>query len=80
MVIHYDPWWNLAVQNQATDRAHRIGQTKKVTVYRMIAKDTIEEKILALQEAKKDLADEILSGEGKSLMSLSSEELLELLG
>ena len=80
VVIHYDPWWNLAVQNQATDRAHRIGQTKKVTVYRMIAKDTIEEKILALQEAKKDLADEILSGEGKSLMSLSSEELLELLG
>ena len=79
VVIHYDPWWNLAVQNQATDRAHRIGQKNKVTVYRMIIKDTIEEKILAMQEAKKDLADEILSGEGKSLFALSTEELLDLL-
>ena len=76
VVIHYDPWWNLAVQNQATDRAHRIGQKNKVTVYRMIIKDTIEEKIIALQEAKKDLADEILSGEGKSLYALTTEELL----
>ena len=48
VVIHYDPWWNVAVQNQATDRAHRIGQTKKVTVYKMIAKGTIEEKIVKL--------------------------------
>ena len=79
VVIHYDPWWNLAVQNQATDRAHRIGQQKKVAVYRMIIKDTIEEKILALQEAKKDLAEGILSGEGKSLFELSTEELLGLL-
>lgn len=79
IVIHYDPWWNLAAQNQATDRAHRIGQTRAVTVYRMIMKDTIEEKILALQEAKKDLADAILSGENTSLFSLSGEELLELL-
>ncbi|MCR5685651.1 MAG: DEAD/DEAH box helicase [Lachnospiraceae bacterium] len=79
VVIHYDPWWNLAVQNQATDRAHRIGQKNKVTVYRMIAKDTIEEKILALQEAKKDLAEEILSGEGKSIYTLSNDELLALL-
>ncbi|MBO6108750.1 MAG: DEAD/DEAH box helicase, partial [Eubacterium sp.] len=80
MVIHYDPWWNIAAQNQATDRAHRIGQTKKVTVYRMIVKDSIEEKILKLQEDKKDLADAILSGETKSLASLTTEELMGLLG
>ena len=79
VVIHYDPWWNLAAQNQATDRAHRIGQTRQVTVYKMIARDTIEEKILELQEAKQDLADAILSGRSESLMSLSSEELLALL-
>ena len=79
VVIHYDPWWNLAVQNQATDRAHRIGQQKKVTVYRMIAKNTIEEKILRLQEAKKDLAEEILSGGERSIYTLTNDELLELL-
>ena len=79
VVIHYDPWWNVAAQNQATDRAHRIGQTRQVTVYRMIAKDTIEEKILALQEAKRDLADAVLSGESASMASLSNEELMELL-
>ncbi len=79
VVIHYDPWWNLAAQNQATDRAHRIGQTRQVTVYKMIAKDTIEEKILELQEAKQDLADAILEGRSESLMSLSNEELLALL-
>ena len=78
-VIHYDPWWNLAVQNQATDRAHRIGQTKNVTVYRLILKGTIEEKILELQKTKKDLAESILEGNNQSLMSLSSEELLDLL-
>ncbi len=79
VVIHYDPWWNIAVQNQATDRAHRIGQTREVSVFKLIAKDTIEEKILELQEAKQELADAILSGEQQSLMSLSKEELLELL-
>lgn len=79
VVIHYDPWWNVAAQNQATDRAHRIGQKKQVTVYRLVVKDTIEEKILALQEAKKDLADAILSGESESIYTLSGEELLELL-
>ena len=80
VVIHYDPWWNLAAQNQATDRAHRIGQQNQVTVYRIIVKDTIEERILALQEAKKDLAEAVLSGDGQSLASLSNEELLALLG
>ena len=79
MVIHYDPWWNLAAQNQATDRAHRIGQKHKVSVFKLIAKNTIEEKILKLQEAKKDLADAIISGEGESLTSLTAEELVELL-
>ncbi|MCR4599618.1 MAG: DEAD/DEAH box helicase [Acetatifactor sp.] len=79
IVIHYDPWWNLAVQNQATDRAHRIGQTKTVTVYKLIIKGSIEEKIVQLQDSKKNLADEILSGESSSLASLSKEDLLELL-
>ena len=79
VVIHYDPWWNQAVQNQATDRAHRIGQKKIVTVYKLIAKGTIEEKIVKLQESKKNLADEILSGEHGGLAQLSKEELLELL-
>ena len=79
VVIHYDPWWNLAAQNQATDRAHRIGQTKKVMVYKLIARQTIEEKIQKLQEKKKDLADQVISGEGGNLGSMSKEELMELL-
>ena len=79
IVIHYDPWWNLAVQNQATDRAHRIGQKHVVTVYKLIMKDTIEEKIVALQEKKSDLAEQILSGEGMSEIGFSKEELLDLL-
>ncbi|MCW5588826.1 MAG: DEAD/DEAH box helicase family protein [Legionellales bacterium] len=60
-VIHYDPWWNPAVEKQATDRAHRIGQQKAVFVYKLVAKDTVEEKILALQKNKQALADEILN-------------------
>ena len=80
MVIHYDPWWNFAVQNQATDRAHRIGQNKKVTVYRLIAKGSIEEKIVKLQETKKDLSDQIIQGDGKGLAGMSREDFLELLG
>ena len=79
VVIHYDPWWNLAAQNQATDRTHRIGQQNQVTVYRIIVKDTIEERILSMQEAKHDLAEAVLSGEGTSLAALSQEELLRLL-
>lgn len=80
IVIHYDPWWNLAVQNQATDRAHRIGQQNVVSVYRLFMKDTIEERIRALQEMKRELADEILSGEGIGRALISREEVLELLG
>ena len=79
VVIHYDPWWNQAVQNQATDRAHRIGQTKKVTVYKLIARNTIEEKIQKLQEAKQDLAEQIISGDMGQLSGMSREDILELL-
>ena len=79
VVIHFDPWWNVAVQNQATDRAHRIGQKNVVTVYRLIAKGTIEEKILELQEKKMELADKVLGGEGLGGQRLSREEILELL-
>lgn len=80
MVIHYDPWWNQAAQNQATDRAHRIGQKNVVTVFKMITAESIEEKILALQEKKKNLADQIISDQGMSEISLSREDLLEILG
>lgn len=79
VVIHYDPWWNLAAQNQATDRAHRIGQKKKVSVFKLIAKNTIEEKIQKLQETKKNLADQVMSGETGGLSAMSQEEILELL-
>ena len=79
VVIHYDPWWNQAAQNQATDRAHRIGQTKTVSVYKLIMKGTIEEKIVKMQESKKDLADAILSGENGGISHMSKEELMELL-
>lgn len=79
VVIHYDPWWNLAAQNQATDRAHRIGQEKRVTVYKLIAKNTIEEKIRQLQETKKNLADQVIGGEMGQLGVLSKEEIMDLL-
>lgn len=78
VVIHFDPWWNYAAQNQATDRAHRIGQTKTVTVYKLIIKNTIEEKIQQMQEKKKSLAESILSSDSVSISSLSRKELLEL--
>lgn len=79
MVIHYDPWWNQAAQNQATDRAHRIGQTKKVTVYKMIMKDSIEEKIQKLQETKRDLAEQVIGGETGQISGMTKEDFLELL-
>ena len=79
MVIHYDPWWNVAAQNQAADRAHRIGQNKVVSVFKLIAKDSIEERIVVLQKKKEQLADNILSGETISLGSLSKKELLSIL-
>ncbi len=79
VVIHADPWWNAAAQSQATDRAHRIGQTREVSVYKIIADDTIEERILELQESKVDLANAVLNAEGASLGSLSKDELIDLL-
>lgn len=79
IVIHFDPWWNLAVQNQATDRAHRIGQKNVVNVYKLIVKGTIEENIIKIQDKKKELADQILSGEGMNVGSFTREELMELL-
>ncbi len=79
IVIHYDPWWNVAVQEQATDRAHRIGQENVVNVYKLIAKGTIEENIVKLQELKKELAEQVLNGEGMNKGSFTKEELIELL-
>ena len=79
VVVHADPWWNAAAQNQATDRAHRIGQTQVVSVHKVIAKDTVEERILHLQDAKTDLADQVIGAGGVSLATLSREELLDLL-
>jgi SNF2 family DNA or RNA helicase len=79
IVIHYDPWWNLAAQNQATDRAHRIGQEREVSVFKLIAKDTIEEKIVEMQEAKRDLADKVIGGEGVGRTSITREDILALL-
>ena len=77
-VIHMDPWWNPAVEDQASDRAHRIGQTRPVTVYRLISRDTIEEKIVALHERKRHLADSLLEGAGET-SAISTEELIGLL-
>lgn len=79
MVIHYDPWWNLAAQNQATDRAYRIGQDNKVTVLRLIMKGTIEERILSMQENKQNLADSIMSEDGVSISGLDKEQLMAAL-
>ncbi|MDD2446495.1 MAG: DEAD/DEAH box helicase [Tissierellia bacterium] len=78
MVIHYDPWWNPAVEDQATDRAHRIGQENRVQVIKLITKGTIEEKIFQLQEQKKEMIDKVIQ-EGETLISkLSEEELMSL--
>ncbi|MBO5797014.1 MAG: ATP-dependent helicase, partial [Clostridia bacterium] len=79
VVIHYDPWWNVSVQNQAADRAHRIGQQRPVQVFKLIAEGTVEEKILRLQEAKQSLADAVVRADGLSLSALSDEEILVLL-
>ncbi|WP_319584038.1 SNF2-related protein [uncultured Pseudodesulfovibrio sp.] len=73
-VIHYDPWWNPAVENQATDRTHRIGQKRQVFAYKMICQNTVEERILKLQEQKKDVAEAIIPGQS-ALKSLTRDDL-----
>lgn len=78
VVIHLDPWWNSSAENQATDRAYRIGQTKDVYVIKIICKDTIEEKVVKLQKLKKELASSIVNSED-STHKLTKEEILELL-
>lgn len=77
-VIHMDPWWNPAVEDQASDRAHRMGQTRPVTIYRLIAKNTIEDKIVALHQQKRELANSLLEGT-ESSAQLSLEDMMSLL-
>jgi superfamily II DNA or RNA helicase len=79
-VFLLDPWWNPAVEEQAADRAHRIGQERPVMVYRMVAKDTVEERVLALAEAKRRLAGAVLEGEGGMAAGITREDVLGLLG
>jgi non-specific serine/threonine protein kinase len=78
-VIHYDPWWNPAVEDQATDRAHRIGQTKKVFVYRLITRGTVEEKIMKLKSRKKSLVDSVISVDRDLAKKLTFEDLKDIL-
>jgi SNF2 family DNA or RNA helicase len=77
-VIHLDPWWNPAIEDQASDRAHRIGQTRPVTIYRLVAENTIEEKIIQLHNTKRDLAESLLEGSDRSAR-LSLNELIALI-
>ncbi len=77
-VIHYDPWWNPAIEMQASDRAHRIGQTKKVFTYKLIAKDSVEEKILQLQMQKKELVKKLITTESGFYKSLNKDDIIDL--
>ena len=77
-VIHYDPWWNPAVEDQATDRAYRIGQKKKVFVYRLITKNTVEEKIQKIKGRKRDLVDSVVSIDRNITKSLTMDDLKEI--
>lgn len=78
MVIHYDPWWNLSAENQATDRAYRIGQKKSVQVYKLITKNSIEEKIYELQQKKGELVDNVLSTKTSFISKMSKEDIMNL--
>ena len=78
MVIHYDPWWNLSAENQATDRTYRIGQKKNVQVYKLITKNSIEEKIYELQQRKAELADNMLSTQQTFISKLSKDDIMAL--
>jgi len=77
-VILFDPWWNPAVEAQAIDRTHRIGQTRKVIAYKMITKDTVEEKILELQKKKKELVENIITTEASFYKSLKKADIIDL--
>ena len=78
VVIHFDPWWNISAQNQATDRAYRIGQHNNVQVFKLIAKDTIEERIMKLQEQKRALGDSIITSSDGIITSMTQEDILNL--
>ena len=78
MVIHYDPWWNLSAENQATDRAYRIGQKNNVQVYKLITSNSIEEKIQELQEKKAKLIDDVLDTKQTFISKLSKDEIMSL--
>ena len=78
MVIHYDPWWNASAENQATDRAYRIGQKNNVQVYKLITKDSIEEKIYELQQRKAELTDNMLSTQTTFINKLSKDDIMNL--
>ena len=78
-VVHFDPWWNPAVEAQATDRAHRIGQTRVVTSYKLIARATVEEKILSLQQKKRAMIQSTVESEEPMMSGLSMAEIAELL-
>jgi non-specific serine/threonine protein kinase len=74
-VIHIDPWWNPAVEMQASDRTHRIGQDKPVFVFKLIARDSVEEKILVLQDRKRNLVDQIITTEGAFFKNLTKDDI-----
>ncbi len=77
-IIHYDPWWNISAENQASDRAHRIGQTKTVQVMKIIMKDSVEEKILKLQDRKKELINQVINDDDQLISKLSFAEIVSL--
>lgn len=78
-VVHLDPWRNYAVEDQATDRAHRIGQTRPVTVYKLVAHDSIEERVIELQESKKDLYEQVILNGSENITSITDEDIKFLL-
>ena len=79
MVIHMDPWWNSSAELQATDRAYRLGQTKNVSVIKLICKDTIEEKVIKLQEMKRELAESVVASDATKQVKLTTQDILNLL-
>ncbi len=79
-IFIFDPWWNVAAENQAIDRAHRMGQENKVLAYKLITQDTIEEKILKLQQVKKELFDNVIGTDNSSVKALSEDDIDYILG